>query len=376
MVEEKGSLEPYREAWDTLASAQGRPYCAPAWMLAWWDAAARGDARLRVVLVFEGEQLVGVGPFFAQVWPLGIVEMRLLSAGFAHRIGPLALPGREREVAGVLASTLAAMTPQPSSVVFEGVDLDDGWPGLIADAWPSRRRPQVRTDVVMPGSMIHLDASFERWLERRQRRFRKEMRRTSRRLEEAGARSSVSSEPDSIDVLMRLHHERWRERGGSSVGADARTVLVGAARELAGAGRLAVALLEGPDGPIAAELIVTAGHGAAFWSGGFDPAWSQHAPGTQSILAALSALAERGVREADLGGGHADYQRRLSDSTQPVVWQTVFPLGARYPLIRLWLVPKHSYMRLRSLARRLPPRQRERLRALWHRVRGAPGSRP
>ena len=95
VVEDRESLEPYLDAWDALAVEHSRPFCAPAWMLSWWSEARTGDARLRVVLVSDEQGLAGVGPFFAEVGPLGLVEMRLLGAGFCHRIGPLARAGAE-----------------------------------------------------------------------------------------------------------------------------------------------------------------------------------------------------------------------------------------------------------------------------------------
>lgn len=370
VVDDVCALDPYVEEWDEMAIRRGRPFCAPAWMLSWWRHGTTGHARLRVVLVLDGERLVGVGPFFAQVARSGLVEMRLLAAGFSHRIGPLAERDREREVACALANALAAMRPRPASVVFEGVDLAERWPTMVANAWPTRVPPKLRTDVVMPGSVISIGASFEAWLERRPRRFRKESRRTARRLEEAGVRSTVTTDAtQAIDALLSLHHARWSGRGGSNLGSETREVLVGAARGLAGSERVMVAMLESADGPISAELVVTAGRSAAFWSGGFDPAWAQHAPGTQTILAALRALADAGIQEADLGGGHADYQRRLADTARPVAWQTVFPRGARYPLIRLRLMPKHLYFGVRRVAEHLPQQQRERLRRVARRLR-------
>src|SRR5215213_9814211 len=97
VVEQPEELAPYVEAWDELAAAAGRPFCAPAWMLAWWREGRRGDARLRVVLALDdADELVGVGPFFAQVGRLGLAEYRLLGAGFSHRVGLLARDGRRR----------------------------------------------------------------------------------------------------------------------------------------------------------------------------------------------------------------------------------------------------------------------------------------
>ena len=367
MIEQPDELDPYIEAWDALAATAGRPFCAPGWMLAWWREGRSGDARLRVVLALEADgTLVGVGPFFAQV-SLGLAEYRLLGAGFCHRIGPLATAGREREVAAAIAGGLASATPTPDSVVFEGIDAADPWPELTAEAWAGRLRPHLRTDVTMDAPSIALAADYETWVGRRERKFRKEVRRTARRLEEEGVNGRITADPDAVEALIRLHHTRWRARGGSSLGAEAQRVVAAAAATL-DEQRLAIALLEGPDGPIAAELVLRAGGSIVFWAGGFDPAWARHAPGTQAMLLALEAAAAAGVREADLGGGAHEYKWRLSDGNRPLAWRTLFPRGPRYPLIRLRLAPKHVRFGARALARRLPGERQQQLRRLLRRA--------
>jgi len=374
VVEQPEELAPYVEAWDELAAAAGRPFCAPAWMLAWWREGRRGDARLRVVLALDdADELVGVGPFFAQVGRLGLAEYRLLGAGFSHRVGLLARDGREREVAAAIAAGLAGATPPPASVVFEGIDAGDPWPELVADAWPTRGgRPLLRTDVTMDAPTIALGADYEGWMARRERKFRKEARRTARRLEEEGVSGRLATEPEAVEALLCLHHARWEGRGGSNVGGEAGRVIEAAARALNDDGRLAVALLEGPDGPVAAELVLRAGDTVGFWGGGFDAAWAKHAPGTQTMLLALESAAAGGVRSADLGGGAHDYKWRLSDENRPLAWRTLFPRGRRYPLIRLWLAPKHLRFAARRLAHRLPQERQDRLRRLLRRPRRTP----
>ncbi|MGE0068556.1 MAG: GNAT family N-acetyltransferase, partial [Solirubrobacterales bacterium] len=311
VFDDEATLAPHLGAWDALAIACERPFCAPGWLLAWWREGRSGDARLRVTLVFEGERLIGVAPLFAQV-SYGLNELRLLAAGFSHRVGLLAEPGSEQRVATALAPALAASDPKPASLVFEGIDARDLWPELLAAAWPGRGRPRLRTDATMEAPSVDLGESYEAWMEKRARKFRKEARRNARRLEEAGASERIGSDPEAIAALLRLHEARWEDRGGSNVGSEAERVVAEAARTLGADGRLQVILLEGPDGPISAELMLRAGNTAAFWAGGFDPEWSRHAPGTQTMLVALREAAAGGVRVADLGGGDHPYQRKMA----------------------------------------------------------------
>ncbi len=112
-----------------------------------------------------------------------------------------------------------------------------------------------------------------------------------------------------------------------------------------------------------------AGDRLVFWSGGFDPAWAKLAPGTQALLTALETAAADGVAVADLGGGDHDYKRKLADGSRPIAWRTLFPVGSRYPLIRLRLLPKHLRLELRRAVHRLPEERQQQPRAFVQRAR-------
>jgi CelD/BcsL family acetyltransferase involved in cellulose biosynthesis len=365
VVADEAELAPYLDGWDRLAVAAERPFCAPGWMLAWWREGRSGKTALRVVLVLDGDRLLGVGPFFAQI-SYGLTELRLLGAGFSHRIGPLAAAGEEERVATTMAAALAELKPRAASVVFEGCDAEDRWPERLAESWPGRR-PRLRTDSVMEAPVIQLDGSDEAWMERRTRNFRKLARRTSKRLGETEVSGRIGADAAAVKGFLRLHHMRWDQRGGSNLDRTAERVVAAAAAELGDSGRLEVILLEGPEGPVSAELMLRTGPTAAIWATGFDPEWSQYAPGLQVRLVTLRAAAEHGVRLVDLGGGAAEYKVRMADGDMPIAWRTLFPRGPRYPMIRLRLAPKHVRQALRRAAHRLPERHRERLKRLLRR---------
>lgn len=369
IIDDPDHLAPYLGGWDALAIAAGRPFCAPGWMLSWWRESRSGDARLRVVLVLDSSgELVGVGPFFARV-RFGLAEYRLLSAGFSHRIGVLARPQLVQPIAAAVAQALAAAHPTPASVVFEGIDQRDPWPALLAACWPSRRK-RLRTDLIMDATAIELDGDYGRWLARRERKFRKEVRRTARRLSEDGVHARIAVDDDAIFSLIRLNDARWHDRGGSNVDRQALGVIAAAADAVdRDPERIGVVLLVAPHGPIAAELVVRAGDTMAFWAGGFDPAWARRGPGTQALLFGLEAAAADGIVRVDLGGGTDEYKRRLADASQPLAWRTLFPGGLRYPLIRVRLAPKHLRYALRAKAKRLPPATQRRLRRVVRRLR-------
>jgi CelD/BcsL family acetyltransferase involved in cellulose biosynthesis len=369
VIDDPAALAPHLEAWDALAVAHGRPFCAPAWMLAWFREGATGDARLRVVLVLdEAGELVAVAPFFAQVGRFGLAEYRLLAAGFSHRLGVLARPGSEQAAARPLARALAALDPPPAAVVFEGVDRDDRWPELLRAAWPGRIKPQARRDVAMEAPWIEVGGDFDAWFARRGKGYRKQTRRAERRLAEEQVQARVTREPAAVETLLRLHHQRWDEQGGSAVAGEAGRIIAAATAALPD-DRIGVVLLEAPSGAIGAELALRAGDTMAFWSGGFDPAWARVWPGNKAMLVALERGTADGVLHADLGGGDSEYKQRLADGDRPLLWCTLYPRGRQWLPIRLWRAPKHLRFAAREAVRRMTPERQEQIRRLIRRAR-------
>src|SRR5215831_3633865 len=59
-------LRPLERRWDELARTTRAPYCAPAWMLSWWRHCATPGDLLRVVIVRNDDDVVGIAPFFVR----------------------------------------------------------------------------------------------------------------------------------------------------------------------------------------------------------------------------------------------------------------------------------------------------------------------
>jgi CelD/BcsL family acetyltransferase involved in cellulose biosynthesis len=376
LVEDVAALGSHVTAWDALAIAAGRPYCAPGWMLAWWRELAPPGARLRVALAFDGDELVGLAPCWSDSVP-GPERLRFLAGRLSSPTGPLA-PGREAELAPVLARTLAGARPPPRVIGFEGEPDDSPWPGLLAGAWPDARGVAVRTAAAVAAPLVRLDATggAEEWLAGRSANFRAKVRQGRRRLAEGGASWRPLGEPDEIAAalpgLARLHHARRGPRGGSEV-LDERglRMLAAAADQLAPAGRLWISHYDGPDGPVAALLFVAAGGVASYWNGGFDDAWARCSPGLVALVAAIEEALRRDLREVDLGPGDQQYKSRVADEQRRLVSLSLRPRDSRYPLTAARLAPAD----LRALlARELSEAQKERIKRVLRRDGGRPSA--
>lgn len=351
-------LSRYQDEWDELAVASSRPYCSPAWMLAWWRCVAPDGARLRAVAVSdESGALVGLAPFWVGGRRSIVSHYRLLGAGVASPVEPLARPGAEREVAEVVASVLSRARPRPAVVALDGVSSESPWPALLCACWPGRRPPRIRRGESRPTPTVDLSfESYEAWFAARRSHFRQQMRRYRRRIEEQGGRFLVPETLDEakprLDAFARLHEARWSERGGSAaLNARIEKMLVEVARDLIGDGRFRLWCIDVDGRTVSAHLFLSAGSRVSYWLGGFDRDWKTHSPAIQAVLAGIEDGFARGDRVIDMGPGDQEYKYRLADGEERLDWLSLLPCGPRYPLA---LAVLDSSEFARAAARRLP----------------------
>ncbi len=375
VIDDPRDAEPIRDQWEDLAVAAGRPFCSPAWMLAWWAHARTGDARLRTIVLSERGRVLAVAPFFAQVGRFGLVEYRLLGAGHFHRIGVVCREEHEAQVEAPLAEALRTLQPQPSSIVWEGIDGGDVWPARTAHGLGGWAGVKLRRDAEMGNATVRVaGVTFDQWLGDTSRNFRQGLRRDRRNLAQAGGlirrtHTEDELEPD-LDAFARLHHARWASRGGSGFLDES---LIAMLREIGGcqlaSDRFRLYLVELDGMPIGAAVCAAAGGVVAAWATGMDDAYRRLSPTRLALLGAIEETFERGEVSFDFGGGNGGYKVRFANHSAPVVWVTQFPRGLRYPVTRAQLMPKQTRYRLRDLARRLPPDRQQQLKRMLRRER-------
>lgn len=364
-------LEAYRAPWDALAVERERPFCAPAWMLAWWRHVPRPGAVLRVVVVLEHEELVAVAPFYAESRLGHPTRYRILGSGTAHRVEPLAMPGRERDAACVIARELARAEPRPAVISFENVDVQSGWPARLVECWPGRVRPWSKREWSGPAPTVSLAGiTFDEWMKSKSRNFRSQAGRMRRRLEARGATFRLASTEAELErglaELARLHYSRWSQRGGSvALSPSVERALGEAARELLPSGRFRLFSIEADGRAISAHAFVAAGGEVSYWNGGFDEQWAADQPSMRALIEAVEDAFARSNRRFDLGGGAEPYKYRLADGEDMLETTIILPRDLHYPLTRLWVTPHQ----LRSeISRRLPPHVHARLRRISRRL--------
>ena len=114
VVDDLESLERFASGWDALAVACRRPRSTPAFTVAWYRHALPPGARIRAVLVTDGDDVVGTAPFYVVRTKFGLCRYEL-AAPVLFGVEPLFAPGREEEVAAAIGLALARPNPCPTS---------------------------------------------------------------------------------------------------------------------------------------------------------------------------------------------------------------------------------------------------------------------
>jgi CelD/BcsL family acetyltransferase involved in cellulose biosynthesis len=338
VIADIAALEPIRERWDALAVANALPTTSPAWALAWWRNLAAAGSELRVVVVRDGEAVVGVAPF--ALGRSGGGAIYDLLAADTGRNAPLAAPGHEWSVAEAATGALAGTTPAPTIVRFRSAPLGRWFGPWVAAMRQSegaaRARTILRQSPVTHCPVLPLAGTFEQWLGAKSANFRSEMRRLRKRFASAGATirtTAPATVDDDLRTYMRLHLARWD--GGGSVYGTIEAPLLAALTETAHAlgserFRLYVAEIDGT--PIGAQLFLAAGGEIMYHNGGWDEAHARLKPGIVGILHAIEEGFARGDDRVDFGPGTHPYKLRFATGDDPIVATSFAVVGPRLAL--------------------------------------------
>jgi CelD/BcsL family acetyltransferase involved in cellulose biosynthesis len=359
-----------RAAWDALAEAAASPCCLSAWQLA--AAAHLGDGAQQIVLLRDGDRLVGVAPFRRNRWagPLWIESVLQVAWDLGHGVAPLAAPGREGDLARAIAERLPESGPPISMLTVAWDDLDSPWPDRIAAAWPRRMHRRLEGTQVCP--VITMAEDHQAWRLTRSKSFREDVRQKRKAVEKRGGVVRRSDDPATAgrDVagMFATHHARFAAMGkASNLSSAHEAALVAAAPDLVAGGHLRLWVIEHEGAVVAAQLHVRAGDRMLFYMGGMAPGWEKQGPGLVLLHAAVDDAHALGARTLDLGPGPQPYKLRFSDTERHIGSHDLFVVDPRYPLVRARLARKHLTAAARRRAADLPEERRDQLKRLLRR---------
>jgi CelD/BcsL family acetyltransferase involved in cellulose biosynthesis len=334
VITEAADLERISEQWDALVVAAGSPMAAPAWALAWLRHIAPSDASARIIAVNDGEELVGLAPFFLHS-DGGAAAYATLGEQFLWRVVPLAKPARSWEVMQAMWATLCSLDPPPDIVRCRSASLGEWFgPWHVAHlSTPEHRTPLVRYGDLSPCPFVVTEGTFDDWFAARSSNFRSEMRRLRRRFAEAGGTirtSTAQTIEQDIATYLRLHMSRWdgRESGWTQWIDVLPQMLLEVARALPEE-RLQLHLTELDGEAIGAQLFTSAGAVVSYHNGGWDERHSRLKPGLLGILHTIERAFAAGQRRVDFGPGDYSYKLRFASGDDPVARSSLFFPGPR-----------------------------------------------
>ena len=374
-ITQRPVLDETFSSWDALAIASSRPYCAPGWMLPWWDHVRPEGSTLRSVTVRKESELIGLAPLCLTRDRWGIVTGHLLGHDTSSYSEPLAVRGREREVAAAVTSSLRGRAERVDVLSLTGIPHDSPWPRLLQETWPGPR-PRLSLVSTMQAPFVDVPpGGFDEWFSGRSRNFRQQARGRKREFLRRGGRfiraESASEMLSGLRDLERLHLARWSGRGGSQALVPGVIDMLLQASGVLGSDRMQIFTAEVDDGAVAAALFLSAGHEMHYWVGGFDEAWSSLSLSVLLLVEAVQHAANTGYRRVSLGPGAQPYKYRLATGEERLDWIDLLPVSQRYPYVRLVQFPRRLY---RLAARRTPPNVKERVRSAASALLGRPRS--
>lgn len=345
VIDEVAALEALVPAWDELAASCSLPTSTGTWNVA--CARAYGEP-VRVAVVREGGDVVGIVPLVLRRGPYATRELHLLGANVTVGNAPLAIPGREAEIAECATAVLARCRPRADRLVLNGLPDRRPWARLMAELWPGAIRRLIKREFVTTEWLIDAaPGGHDAWLAGRSARFRSQLRRHQRRLESLGIRTRVATRTDELprdlEAFSRLHRARWAQRGGSrSMTPALERTLAEAGPRLLQQGRLVVLSLELEDRIVGSHVWFNAGGHHLGWLGGFDPQLHREPLDFVGKAACIRIALDRGATSISLGPGDQEHKRRMADR-QATITSWRLPLrGPRQGIVVGGLAVRHA----------------------------------
>jgi CelD/BcsL family acetyltransferase involved in cellulose biosynthesis len=302
-------------AWRRLAEIRENPFLTPEWFRAWLGTFA-GEEPFALVWRRDGE-VRGVLPL-VRVRSRGVKVLRFAGARRGDWFTPACRREDEAKMAAACAGLLKERRREWGLLAFDRIDRESAWPqalwaeGVEAAVAPARER---RADTLP--FIAFEEGGYESYLAARSRNFRSQLGRRRRKLEKEHGLSfrmtAGAGELDAdFDVFLRLHDERWDDRGGSSSGAaevrEFQRAFAAAALEQ---GWLRLWIAEADGAPQAAWYGWRLGDRYCYSLSGLAKEYEDFALGTVLLAHTIEQAAAEGATVYDLMWGDEGYKKRF-----------------------------------------------------------------
>ncbi len=328
--------------WQQLVDACANPSVTLTWpwLRSWWEVFGNESRRLRVVLVREGDRLVGAAPLLVRATPrrhykvLALRRMELLASGeergapiCSDYIGWPVLAGYEAAVVdAVFDVLLGELRDEWDELVLPDMAADSSVVGAL-EARHASRGLLLTEETREPAAVLDLAPSWDAMLERLGSGLRYKIRRGRRDFEAQGGSYRALARGDdwtgAFETLVTLHQARWQAKG--QPGAFKHPKRLAFHRlvipRLLEAGWLRLGVLAMPDGPLGAIYNTRYRGQVGFYQSGIRVTDQTHLrPGVLLHAYELEDAIAAGATEYDfLKRGHSEYKDAWASRSRDLV---------------------------------------------------------
>jgi hypothetical protein len=322
-----GDLDALGREWGQLhAAAQGSVFQSFAWNRFWWDLYAGSNDLLRIAGVRDGDTLIGILPVYlmsSRVGPLTIVQLRFLGTSDTYgEYGPLVMPGREDDAAGMFAEFCASELRNGRCDVVSFFRFPPGSVvvGRMLDRFREYSFSLNTVPFVIPRMLMELPATWEEYFNSLTESEQKMLHRRTKALLHKGVQVEVVTDfrkdPTAFSDFVDLHSRAWADEGLPGYYKNSPRFLAFHRKFISetspdGSARIYFMVSEGVR--FAAVQAFFVGKSCCFYLSGMDrrhPLANQ-SPGKVLLSIVIGDAIREGCVMFDFQGGDEDYKRRL-----------------------------------------------------------------
>jgi CelD/BcsL family acetyltransferase involved in cellulose biosynthesis len=305
--ERVADLEATRRDWEPLAERSRNVFATWEWARTWWRHFGRDRQLLLTVCRGAQGRAVAIVPLcMSSVGP--VRTMRFVGHGPADQLGPVCAPADRGHAAQALLWALRHRDCRWDLFLAETLPVEDGWPAVLGGTVRRRESSPVL-------DLAGLD--WEAFLASRSSNFREQVRRRERNLARRHAlRYRLTDDPahldDDLDVLFRLHDERWAGERSSALTAPARAFHREFAELALQRGWLRLWIMEADGEPVAAWYGFRFGGAECYYQAGRRRDWDRSSVGFVLLAHSIREAMNDGMREYRLLRGAEEYKARFA----------------------------------------------------------------
>ncbi len=287
------------------------------WMTLWWKHFPE-KKELKLLVAKENGKIVALFPLVLSsigFKPFAVGKIEFLGSPEADYLDFI-LPKPRFEIILAMFSYLLSKIKSWNLIVLQDIPADSPNLKLIEQALMQLKIP-FRRLVSSKAPYLKINSSWEEYFGAKKRKFRYNLQRNWRRLEEVGkVKLERISFPygleKNLEEVVELHRKRWKEKYTRSVfstekGARFYTEL---AQVFSKKGWFDLALLKVNDKVVASSYSFIYGGKFYYYIPAYDPEYYDYSPGALLLKSLLKDSFKGGIKEFDFMKGEEDYKYR------------------------------------------------------------------